>query len=151
MPNGVDWLDDDHRPFREILGVTAGDFHKHCIPKSQSYPLEKYMPLVWFSVSTKKNIPENVFDVNLVFRVFIAGDSSVAHKTVFNRILSLFSGAKDGQVLWNACPLSARYCNSYEFVSEGEVKPTHLPDISKQELPFIGRVQMNLDLRGRIK
>ena len=146
-----DWLDDnDTRTLPVIMGTTLTEFHKQCVFTAQNYPIEKYLPLIWTSVSIKRGNERGAYNINLLLRVFSNDTSGAEHGSIITRLRLLLDGTKcEGKYLWNACPLKARYSGPFEYESETPIMPTHLHEVTQQSITFTGTIPLIPTPRGK--
>ncbi|HQL10471.1 MAG TPA: hypothetical protein PLE35_12775, partial [Lentisphaeria bacterium] len=133
------------------LGVTADQFHLHCVPMPQQWRIEEHLPLIWFDAKCTYSTPGNAVrkaDVVLTVRVFASSPDGAQLYPILNRLILLFDGAKDGQLLWNACPLRARYTAPYRLAGQSPVIPSSIERVYRAELSFATAVLDDRTPRG---
>lgn len=154
MPGGAagDWLDpDDHAALQTILGCNSDDqFALHVVFAPQSYKIEDYLPLIWFTVQKRRAEMRDVELATLVVRIFDNDSSGAVLGRIERRILALLDGAVSGTYLWNACPLQATYTGPWQQSDGSAIEATSLTGVYKQVLEFQTLVPRLRDMRGRM-
>lgn len=154
MPGAAanDWLDPgEHQTLPEIMGTNVANFHHYCVFAPQNYPIEEYLPLIWFSVSIKNGKHRYEKEIDLIFRIFSHDTSGVEIGKIADRLILLLDGIKSqGQYLWNACPLTAEnYAIPYRNNYQSAIDLSSLHEIYRQTLTFRGIATRMPDARGR--
>ena len=139
IDNGVSVQIDprDVRPLYGVLGLDdTSEFHRRVMPGVQQVKVEEWVPMIKYHVRVLRRDPATTFLYIEVSFLLLSNDGTGEEIDYMERrIRALF----DRQVLYNACPLNARYSMAFESAGpEPGVMTSGIEGVLSSVLAFNG-------------